>query len=210
MGSVDGLIMETIVSTSDSTGHYDAAPMGIVKNKDQLIIKPFTSSITYKNLKTTKYAVVNVISDPKLFYITAFKEASPHGKLSPKLFEKAKAVSAPKLRKADATIEVKVNKTRILSSERVEFLCDIQHVDAPKIFPKMYCRAQFATIEAIVHATRIKPFLKGNEQQQKHAVKLLELVDVCQDIVDRTAPNSVYSKILADLNLLISIWRSES
>ncbi len=56
LGFVDRLIMETIVSTSDSTGHYDAAPMGIVKNKDQLTIKPFTSSSTYKNLKTTKYA----------------------------------------------------------------------------------------------------------------------------------------------------------
>jgi uncharacterized protein len=210
LGFVDGLIMETIVSTSDSTGHYDAAPMGIVKNKDQLTIKPFTSSLTYENLKTTKCAVVNVTSDPKLFYITAFKEANPNGKLSPEMFEKAETVSAPKLRKADATVEVTVNKSRSLSSERAEFLCEVQYVDAPKIFPKVYCRAQFATIEAIVHATRIKPFLKGTEQQQKRALKLLELVDVCQDVVDRTAPNSVYSEIMADLNQRMSIWRSET
>jgi hypothetical protein len=209
LGFVDGLIMETVVSTSDSTGHYDAAPMGIVKNKDQLTIKPFTSSSTYKNLKTTKCAVVNVTSDPKLFYITAFKETNPNGKLSPELFEKAKTIPAPKLRKADATIEVTVDKTSFSSSERAEFLCNIQHVTAPKIFPKVYCRAQFATVEAIVHATRIKPFLKGTEQQQKRALKLLELVDVCQDVVDRTAPNSVYSEIMADLNQRISIWRSE-
>ena len=199
LGFVDGLIMETIVSTSDSTGHYDAAPMGIVKNKDQLTIKPFTSSLTYENLKTTKCAVVNVTSDPKLFYITSFKEANPNGKLSPELFEKAKTVPAPKLRKADATIEVKVNKISSLSSERAKFLCNIQHVTAPKAMP----------IEAIVHATRIKPFLKGTGQQQKRALKLLELVDVCQDVVDRTALNSVYSEIMADLNQRISVWRSE-
>ena len=209
LGFVDGLIMETIVSTSDSTGHYDAAPMGIVKNKDQLTIKPFTSSLTYENLKTTKCAVVNVTSDPKLFYITAFKEANPNGKLSPELFEKAKTVPAPKLRKADATIEVKVNKISSLSSERAKFLCNIQHVTAPKAMPKVYCRAQSATIEAIVHATRIKPFLKGTGQQQKRALKLLELVDVCQDVVDRTALNSVYSEIMADLNQRIGVWRSE-
>lgn len=209
-GFVDGLIMETIVSTSDSTGHHDAAPMGIVKNKDQLTIKPFTSSLTFENLNATKCAVVNVTSDPKLFYITAFKEANPNGKLSPELFEKAKTIPAPKLREADATIEVTVDKTAFPFSERAEFLCDVQYIDDPKIFPKVYCRAQFATIEAIVHATRIKPFMKGTEQQQKRALKLLELVDVCQDIVDRTAPNSYYSEIMTDLNKSISMWRSKT
>ena len=210
LGFIDGLIVETIVSTSDSTGNYDAAPMGIVKNDDQLTIKPFTSSLTYKNLKTTKCAVVNITSNPKLFYITAFKAANPNGKLSPELFEKAKTIPAPKLREANATIEVKVNKISSLSSEPAEFLCNVQHVTAPKAMPKVYCRAQFATIEAIVHATRIKPFLKGTEQQQTRALKLLELVDVCQDVVDRTAPNSVYSEIMADLKKRISIWRSET
>jgi hypothetical protein len=208
LGFVDGLIMETIVSTFDSTGEYDAAPMGIVKNRDQLTIKPFTSSLTYKNLKTTKCAVVNITSDPKLFYITVFKEANPNGKLSPELFEEAKTIPAPKLREADAAIEVKVNKSS-LSCDRAEFLCDIQHVNSPKALPKVYCRAQFATIEAIVHATRIKPFLKGTEQQKKQALRLLELVDVCQDIVDRTAPNSYYSEIMADLNRRIIVWGSE-
>jgi hypothetical protein len=211
LGFFRDTIGETIVSTYDADGQPNAAPMGIVmENNKQLIIRPFISSLTYKNLRTKKCAVVNVTSNPELFYLTAFKEANPNGKLSHKLFQKAETVDAPRLRAADATVEVSVNETGSFSSERAEFLCNVQLVNASKKLPKVYCRAQFATIEAIIHATRIKPFLRGNKQEQECAFKLLELVEFCSDVVNRTAPNSRYSEIMADLTRRISLWRKES
>ncbi len=145
-----------------------------------------------------------------MFYLTAFKEANPDGKLPPDLFQKAETVDAPRLRAADATVEVSVAETGSFSTERAEFLCNVKLVNASKKLPKVYCRAQFATIEAIIHATRIKPFLRGDKQEQERAFRLLELVEICQDVVNRTAPNSRYSEIMADLTRRINVWRKES
>jgi hypothetical protein len=211
LGFLEGIIGETIVSTYDVDGQATAAPMGIVvESNERLRIRPYTSSLTYKNLQANRCAVVNVTSDPKLFYLTAFKEANPDGKLSLELFEKAEMVDAPRLLAADAIIEVLVAETGSFSPERAEFLCNVQLVKASKVLPTVYCRAQFATIEAIIHATRIKPFLRGNKQEQKHAFRLLDLVNVYKDVVNRTAPNSRYSEIMAELHQRISLWRKES
>ncbi len=211
LGFLKGSIGETIVSTYDVDGQPNAAPMGVViESNERLRIRPYLSSLTYKNLQTKKCAVVNVTSNPELFYLTAFKEANPDGNLSPELFEKAETVDAPRLRAADAIVEVLVAETGSFSTERAEFLCNVQLVKASKALPKVYCRALFATIEAIIHATRIKPFLRGDKQEQERAFRLLELVKICSDIVNRTAPNSRYSEIMADLTQRINSWRNES
>jgi hypothetical protein len=211
LGFLKDKIGETIVSTYSVDGQPNAAPMGIImKSNEQVTIRPFMSSLTYKNLQTKRCAVVNVTSNPELFYLTAFKEANPDGKLPLDLFEKAETVDAPRLRAADATVEVSVDETGSFSPERAEFLCNVQIVKASKKLPKVYCRAQFATIEAVIHATRIKSFLRGDKQEQERAFRLLELVEICQDIVERTAPNSRYSEIMADLTQRIHLWRKES
>jgi len=210
LGFLKDTIGETIVSTYNVDGQPNAAPMGVVmKSSEQLVIRPYLSSLTYKNLQTKKCAVVNVTSNPELFYKTAFKEANPDGKLSPELFEKAETVDAPRLRVAEAIFEVLVAETGSFSTERAEFLCNVQLVKASKALPKVYCRAMFATIEAIIHATRIKLFLMGDKQEQARAFRLLELVEICQDVVNRTAPDSRYSEIMADLSQRINLWRSE-
>ncbi|WNZ29404.1 MAG: DUF447 family protein [Candidatus Bathyarchaeota archaeon] len=210
LGFRDGIIAETIVSTYDSDGKPNAAPMGIViQNTTHLFIRPYVSSLTYKNLQITKNAVVNLTVNPRLFYITAFKETNPNGKLPPELFQKAKTVSAPRLKMADAFIEVSVEKTGSFGSDRAECLCNVKHVETINAPPYAYCRAKFATIEAIVYATRIELFLKGNKQQQKQALRLLELVNICTDVVNRTAPTSVYSDIMADLTQRIDSWRNQ-
>jgi hypothetical protein len=210
-GFLKGSIGETIVSTYDADGQPNAAPMGVmIESNERLLIRPYISSLTYKNLQAKRCAVVNVTSNPEMFYMTAFKEANPDGKLPPNLFQKAEIVDAPRLRAADAFIEVLVAETGSFNSERAEFLCNVQLVKASKALPKVYCRAQFATIEAIVHATRIKPFLMGDKQEQERAFRLLELVEICSDIVNRTAPNSRYSEIMADLTQRINLWRNES
>jgi hypothetical protein len=209
LGFLKDTIGETVVSTYDADGQPNAAPMGVViESNERLLIRPYISSLTYRNLQAKRCAVVNLTSNPELFYLTAFKEANPDRKLSSELFEKAETVDAPRLRAADSTVEVSVDETRSFDSERVEFLCNVQLVTASKALPKVYCRAQFATIEAIIHATRIKPFLRGDKQE--HAFRLMELVEICSDVVERTAPNSRYSEIMADLTQRIHLWRKES
>jgi hypothetical protein len=211
LGFSNGVIVETVVSTYNADRQANAAPMGAKMTSTQrMALKIFTSSLTYKNLQSNRYAVVNVTSDPEVFYRTAFKEANMEGKVPQKWFEKAETVDAPRLRTADAFIEVAVADINPVDAERAEVSCEVKLVQALSVFPKAYCRALAATIEAIVHATRVKVFIKhADRQKREQALKLLETIRDCHDVVDRVAPSSRYSEIMADLNQRIDSWRAE-
>ncbi len=205
LGFSKGMIVETIVSTYGRNGKPNAAPMGAVMHNNQTItMKVFHSSQTYKNLLSTKCAVVNVTSDAELFYNTAFKEANPTLESG---YIKAQTVNAPRLKSADATIEVSVSSLTPLEGEKTEAKCNVELINAVNVSPQVYSRAQFATIEAIIHATRIRVFLNGDDKQRKQASHLLELVNVCRNVVNHTAPNSQHAKIMSKLNAMIESWR---
>jgi hypothetical protein len=209
LGFSKGVIVETVVSTYNLDGQPNAAPMGaIMENLQRIILRIYTSSLTYKNLQSKRCAVVNVTSNPELFYRTTFKEANPKGRMPQEWVEKAETIDAPRLRTADALIEVTVADTRPFDAERAEVSCDVKLVKASSVLPKVYCRALFATIEAIIHATRVKTFMThGDRQKQEQASKLLERIRECNDVVNRVAPNSRYSEIMADLNQRVDSWR---
>jgi hypothetical protein len=211
IGFSECTIVETIVSTYNIDGQANAAPMGATMTSPQRIaLRVYISSLTYKNLQSKKCAVINVTSDPYLFYRTAFKEASPNGMLSQELFEKGETVDAPRLLVADAHVEVAVTDIQRFDAERAEVLCDVKLVRAASVLPKAYCRALFATIEAIVHATRVEAFINhGDRQKKEQALKLLETIRECCDVVNRVAPNSRYSEIMTDLNQRIDSWRAK-
>jgi hypothetical protein len=211
LGFSKGVIVETVVSTYNGKGQPNAAPMGAVMQSAQRInLKIYTSALTYANLQAKRCAVVNITSDPEVFYRTAFKEANPNGTVPQEWFEKAETVDAPKLRLADAFVEVAVADITPLDAERVEVACDVKFVQASSVLPKAYCRAMFATVEAIVHATRVKAFItQGNGQKREQAVKLLETIRECNNVVSKVAPRSRYSEVMADLNRRISSWRAK-
>jgi hypothetical protein len=202
-------IAETIVSTYNMDGKPNAAPMGATMDTPQrLVIRIYTSSLTYKNLQSKRCAVVNLTSDPEIFYQTAFKEANPKGKMPQEWFEKAETVDAPRLRTADAHIEVTVAEVKPLEAEKAEATLEVKLVQAPTVLPQAYCRASFATIEAIIHATRVKHFLMhGYREKQEQALKLLERIRECHNVVNRVAPRSRYSEIIEDLNQRVDSWR---
>jgi hypothetical protein len=209
LGFSEGTIVETIVSTYNADGQANAAPMGAKMTSAQRIaIRIYTSSLTYKNLQSKRCAVVNVTSDPEVFYRTAFKEANQNGRVPQDWFERAETVDAPRLRKADALIEVAVVEMQPFDAERAEVSCEVKLVQAASVLPKAYCRALSATIEAIIHATRVKAFVThADRQKREQALKLMETIKECHDVVNRVAPNSRYSEIMADLNQRIDSWR---
>lgn len=211
LGFSKGTIVETIISTYSTDGQPNAAPMGVImKNEKHIIIRFYNSSLTYRNLLSKKYAVVNVTSNVETFYRTAFKEANPTGKIPLNWFEKAESVDAPRLRSAEATVEIALAKMKPIDDERTEALCDVKLIKTTKTVPKAYCRALFATVEAIIHATRVKAYLNGDEQQREQALKLLEIIEDYRALVNRVAPNSRYAEIMSDLTKLVNSWRVES
>jgi hypothetical protein len=211
LGFSKGTIIETVVSTYNVDGQPNAAPMGaIMENEQHIIIRLYNSSLTYRNLLSKRCAVINVTSDVEMFYRTTFKEANPTGEIPAEWFEKAETVDAPRLRSADAIVEISLAKTKPIDDERTEAVCDVKLVKATKTFPKAYCRALFATVEAIIHATRVKAYLNGNEKQREQARKLLEAIELYRDVVNRVAPNSRYVEIMTDLTKRTNSWRVES
>jgi hypothetical protein len=208
LGFSKNTIAETILSTYNKNREPNAAPMGATQeNEKQLMLKVFNSSSTLQNLKQNKAAVVNLTSDVTLFYRTTFKETNPQGTMPSEWFQKAQTVNAPRLLRADATIEVTIKDMSPIDTQRTKVLCNAEHIDAKTAFPKAYCRAFGATLEAIIHATRVKAFAKDPNEQLRVA-KLLERIANCDDVASRTAPNSQYTEIMRDLNQKIQTWRA--
>jgi len=212
LGFSKGTIVETIVTTYNVDGQANAAPMGVtMENSQCIVLRIYTSSLTYKNLNSKKCGVINITDDVELFYRTAFKEADTNDKLPQNWFEKAKIIDAPRLRAADAHIEVAVINIKQFDDERADVIFDVKHVQASNIFPRAYCRALFATVEAIVHATRVKVFIAHDDKRKREqALRLLETIKECNDIVNRVAPNSHYSEIMTDLHQRINSWRAKA
>lgn len=209
LGFMKGVIFETIVSTYNLDGTPNAASMGVIMQDPQSIsLNLFNSSSTSRNLKANKCGVINLTNNIDFFYKTTFKEANPSGKLPQEWFEKAEVVNAPKLRLADATIDVSVASIEPIGAEKTKVSCNVERITAAKMCPQVYCRAMSLTLEAIIHATRVKAFV-NDKKQQKNVRKLLEMIESCNDVVNRTAPNSTYSAVMADLMKRIDSWRNK-
>jgi hypothetical protein len=209
LGFLKDVIAETIVSTYNTYGEPNAAPMGVTMMDEQhLAIDLFNSSTTCTNIKSTRCAVVNLTGNIEVFYRTAFKEANPDGVLPQEWFEKAKAVNAPKLRLAEVTIDVSVTKLLGLGAEKTRAVFIVESVQASQKYPQVYCRAFGAAVEAIIHATRVKA-LVNEEKEQKRVSELLKKISCCNDVVGRVAPNSSYSSVMADLMKRVNSWEQK-
>ena len=209
LGFLKGMIFEAIVSTYNQDGSPNAAPMGTtMQNQQKISLNIFNSSETNRNLKTNKCAVINFTNNIEVFYRTAFKEANPNGKLPQEWFEKAGTVNAPKLQLSDVTLDVLVASMESIGAEKTNFSCNILKINVEKMYPQIYCRAMAITLEAIIHATRVKAFV-NDVKQQKNSNNLLELIGNNGNVVNRVAPNSIYTTIMADLTKRIDSWRNK-
>ena len=209
LGFLKDVIVETIVSTYNADGKPNAAPMGVTMMDEQhLAINLFNSSKTCANIKSNRCAVVNLTGNIEVFYRTAFKEANSNGMLSEEWFEKAKAVNAPKLRLAEATIDVSVTDLVALAAEKTKAVFIVESVQATQNYPQVYCRAFGATVEAIIHATRVKALL-NEEKERERVSELLKKIAYCNDVVGRMAPNSSYYLVMADLMKRVNSWEQK-
>ncbi len=60
------MIVETIVTTMDTSGAINFAPMGVEWGDDIIVLKPFLETSTFRNLTATQAAVVNLTDDAML------------------------------------------------------------------------------------------------------------------------------------------------
>ena len=73
------MIIETILTTLDSAGEPNIAPMGVEWGDETIVIKPFIETTTFRNLQATGAAVVNLTDDVLIFAQGAIGTAAcPH------------------------------------------------------------------------------------------------------------------------------------
>jgi uncharacterized protein len=61
------VILETIVTSRDSGGSINFAPMGVEWGDDIIVLKPFLETSTFRNVTASRQAVVNLTDDAMLF-----------------------------------------------------------------------------------------------------------------------------------------------
>lgn len=61
------MIIESVVTTVDAAGAPNFAAMGVVWGEEAITIRPFLDTRTYRNLTTSREAVVNVTDDVLAF-----------------------------------------------------------------------------------------------------------------------------------------------
>jgi len=206
LGLAKDQVYEMILSTYSADGKSTAAPMGIIpKSSRRFIIRIFKRTQTFKNLQRLRCGVVNLTSDPEVFYKTAFKQTSGLRSLRVEWFEKARTVKAPRLRYADANIEFKVKKIEGFDELRSRVTCETGRIDFRRTLPAGYCRGAFAAIECIIHATRVQQYL--SEGRLRHAKKLIALVNYYKDLAERVSPSSKYVSIIRQICNQIDRWR---
>lgn len=194
-------ICEAIVTTRNSSGFTNVAPMGVYRIDSLLEIKPFKTSTTCKYLLEYPQACVNITNDPCIFLITAFKEESFQG------FNPVSVDDRLRLSSCDAHIFIDVIKNEDLNN-RVSFLCQVSSIEEKKTTPKVFNRGKSEAIEAIIHATRIFVFLKKKNWEQVEI--LIKRFYDCKDVVQRvSAQNSIENKIIQALEKMIDVWREE-
>ena len=72
-----GAIIETVTTTINPDGTVNCAAMGVEWGDDVIVIKPFPSTRTLRNLKATGAAVVNITDDIMLFTQAALGDPHP-------------------------------------------------------------------------------------------------------------------------------------
>lgn len=163
------MILETIVTTQDSAGAVNCAPMGVEWGDDEIVIKPFLETATFRNLRATGVGVVNLTDDVMLFAQAALLDVQfpvlPATVVHGVVLEAACSWREFEVRAIDATPpRARIVTTVVHRGVRREFLG--------------FNRARHAVLEAAILATRTH--LLPAEQIRTEFARL-------QTIVEKTA-----------------------
>ena len=61
------MIIESIVTSMAPDGSINFAPMGVEWGEERIVLKPFLETTTFRNVRETRVAVVNLTDDVMLF-----------------------------------------------------------------------------------------------------------------------------------------------
>jgi hypothetical protein len=168
------MILETVVTTLDEDGDTNFAAMGVVWGDDQLVIRPYVDTRTFRNLVRSREAVVNVTDDVLVFAKSALSR------------ERFPSRPATRVRGAILTDachwrevlveEVAVPESRAGQAGRADVRARVVAGDVGRPFAGL-CRAKHAVVEASILASRARRLPRD---------EVLRELDRLDPLVDKT------------------------
>jgi uncharacterized protein len=140
------LIREVIVITEDPQGRAHIAPLGLIEQRDGVVIAPFSPSRTLDNLRAGHCVTANVTDDVRVFAgcLTGRRD-----------WPLALANKIGGWRLADAIAHRELIVTEVEEDNiRPRFLCQVVHEASHRPAPG-FNRAQAAVIEAAIVVSRL-------------------------------------------------------
>ena len=160
------MIIESILTTLDAAGTVNFAPMGVEWGEAEIVIKPFLETTTFRNVRETGAAVVNLTDDVMLFAQGAISNirfpAVPASVVRGVVLEAACSWRELAVRTLDAT------------PPRAHIVTRVVHRGFTREFLG-FNRARHAVLEAAILATRTH--LLPPEHIQQEFARLQVLVD---------------------------------
>ena len=140
------MIIESIITTMDSDGSINFAPMGVEWGEEAIVIKPFIETATFRNVRATGVAVVNLTDDVFLFAQAAISNpqypSSPASVVRGVVLDSACSWRELEVRSIDATPpRSRIETSVVHHGTRREFIG--------------FNRARNAVLEAAILATRL-------------------------------------------------------
>ncbi|OYW12195.1 MAG: hypothetical protein B7Z55_18485, partial [Planctomycetales bacterium 12-60-4] len=144
------MILEGLVTTLDASANLNIAPMGPIVDRDmsRLVLRPFQTSQTYRNLKAAPAGVLHVTDDVELI-----ARAALDGLTTPPETFPAECITGRVLASACRWYEFEVVSLDD-SRERTEIVVHVVHTGRLRdVFG--FNRAMHAVLEATILATRL-------------------------------------------------------
>ena len=140
------MILETIVTTIGEDGAVNCAPMGVEWSDEAIVLKPFLDTATYRNVRATGTAVVNLVDDVRVFARAAISNPT---------YETVPAIVVKGVVLADCCSWRELVVRSIDSTPpRSRIETDVVHRGVRREFIG-FNRARHAVLEAAIYATRV-------------------------------------------------------
>jgi hypothetical protein len=185
----NALIVECIVTTSAEDGTVNVAPMGVEWGEEEIVLKPFLNTATYRNVAATGRAVVNLTDDVRIFARAAISNPQPPTR-------PAAGGSAVVL--ADCCSWRELAVTAIDSTPpRARITTRVVHRGFVREFIG-FNRARHAVLEAAIYATRLH--LLPRELVESELERLQTIVDKTAAAAEHEAMDLVTAFVRERLN----------
>ena len=139
-------IVESIVTTVGADGTVNVAPMGVEWSEEEIVLKPFLETTTFRNVQASGVAVVNLTDDALLFARGAIGTATA-------ATVAAERVAGVRLAAACGWRELAVT-TLDATPPRARIAMRVVHRGRGPLEALGFNRARHAVLEAAILATR--------------------------------------------------------